>query len=156
MADLQDLKLYPRNATNDGFVTGRMTIQLDSAGNPVLTSGADALDQDVLKAIFTGTRDDGYGTVVHRVVGEKNLLVTQALVSYTVIASLQRLLQIHTRLLQSYPTQFRGRRCLQAVDFINVQEDDGRRTSLRVLLDFRTREGDLRQVSGQIPESKEF
>lgn len=139
---LKDIKLTPRDPSDNYFTSGKMTLSLGKDGNPVLIEGGQALEQDVMKAVFTGVQPDGYGTVIHRVIGEKNTSVVKTLITFTITTSLQRLLRIHNQIRRDYPLQFRGRRCLQWVDFIHVQAVTA--TSVHINVDFRTRENEIK------------
>ncbi len=142
--NLQDIKLVPRDASDANFSPGRMTVDLGGDGNPVLIEDFDALDQDVMKAIFTGAQVDGYGTVIKQVVGDKNLGVVQAMLTYTVIGSLQKLISIHNDTHERFPTQFRLRRMLANLEFLKV--DSLSVTSIRVRTSFRTQATDPRSL----------
>ena len=144
MNTLKDIKLVSRDTTDINFQPGKMTIDLGGDGNPVLIDDLDALDQDVLKAIFTGARTDGYGTVIKQVIGDKNLGVVQAMLTYTVIGSLQKLISIHNDIHERFPTQFRFRRMLANLEFLKV--DNLTVTSVKVRTSFRTRATDPRNL----------
>lgn len=144
MSNLQDIKLVPRDVTDANFQPGKMTIDLGGDGNPVLIDDFDALDQDVMKAIFTGAQPDGYGTVIKQVVGDKNQGVVQAMLTYTVIGSLQKLISIHNDIHNRFPTQFRLRRMLANLEFLKV--DNVTVTSIRVRTSFRTQATDPRNL----------
>jgi len=153
MANLKDIKLVPRDLTSDSFTTGSMTIELDERGEPRLLDDSAALNQDILKAIFTGVQPDGYGTVIRNVVGEKNTGVVKAMLSFTIISSLQVLRKIHNELRKEFPTQFRGRRCLANVDFIHVE--DVTVTSVLIKVDLRDRENTMIAQAVQYNNTKE-
>ena len=148
MPEFLDLKLVHRDGVETDFTESKMTIKLDSGGNPVMAYGSEALDQDVLKAIFTGTRDDGYGTIIYSILGEKNIGVVRAMVTYTIIGSLQKLVNLHAQLMRTFPTLFRGGRALTGVNFITVAEDEINRQRVNVKIDFQTDQDEIRQVSG--------
>lgn len=148
MSDLLDIKLYPRGGYEDAFTESKMTIKLDAGGSPMTVSGPEALDQDVLKAMFTGIQADGYGTVIHTVLGEKNIGVIRAMITYTIISTLQKLVNLHMQLTRRFPTMFRGGRALTGVDFITVIQDESNLQRVKVNIDFQTDRDELRQVSG--------
>lgn len=154
MSNLQDIKLVPTDPSVGDFMYP-MTIRLtDAGGDPELITDNQALEQDVLKAIFTSPQADGYGTVAHRVVGDKNLQVVRAMLTYSVISSLQVLKNIHDGLRGRFPTRFRGLRCLDQVDFMRVV--DSSLVSARIQLDIRSRGmADTISVTTSIPTSKE-
>ena len=142
--NLKDIRLVPRNASDDNFSPGKMTIDLGGGGNPTLIEGYEALDQDVMKAIFTGAQVDGYGTVIHQVVGDKNIGVVQAMLTYTVIGSLQTLINIHNATHEQFPNQFRAQRMLANLEFLKV--DNVTITSIAVRTSFRTQSMDSRSL----------
>lgn len=144
MSTLKDIKLVPRDASDANFLPGKMTIDLGNSGNPALIEDFDALDQDVMKAIFTGVQPDGYGTVIKQVVGDKNLGVVRAMLTYTIIGSLQKLINIHEATHKRFPVQFRQRRMLSNLEFLRVKELSV--TSVKVLVDFRTAATDPRSL----------
>lgn len=118
-------------------------------------TGIEALDQDVVKAVFTGAQPDGYGTVIHRVIGDKNTSVVRAMLTYTIIASLQRLVLIHAQLKRAFPTRFRRQRCLTGVDFITSYQDDIDPRKTTIYVDFRTDADEMRQIAAPITTSKD-
>ena len=142
--NLQDIKLVPRDASDANFSPGKMTVDFGDDGNPVLIENNDALDQDIMKAIFTGVQPDGYGTVIKAVVGDKNLGVVQAMLTYTVIGSLQKLISIHNDIHNRFPVQFRRQRMLGNLEFLKVKELTV--TSVLVQAEFRTQAIDPRSL----------
>ena len=142
MTPLKDIRLTPRDASLNYFTMGKMTISLDVSGDPVVIDNLEALEQDVLKAAFTGVQPDGYGTVISRVIGEKNLNVVKAMISFTIISSMQVLVRIHDAIRRANPLTFRGVRCLQWVDYVYVRAITT--TSIAINVDYRTRENDSR------------
>ena len=142
MTDLKDIKLTPRDPSLAYFTMGQMSISLDDLGDPVTIDNLEALEQDVLKAAFTGVQPDGYGTVISRVIGEKNLNVVKAMISFTIISSMQVLVRIHDAIRRANPLTFRGVRCLQWVDYVYVRAITT--TSIAINVDYRTRENDSR------------
>jgi len=152
MSSLLDLRLVPRDDSDDEtFKRGNMTIHLDDNGNPSTISGLAALEQDVLKAVFTGQQPDGYGTAVHRVVGTKNLGVVRAMTVYSVVTSLQKLARIHKNQERDFPTQFRGQRVLESAETMVV--DQITPVSLRIRADLRNRQNELFGTTMRIQES---
>lgn len=153
MSDLADVKLVPRDlSTGDSFVPGAMTVEFGTDGNPTLLTNQDALDQDVLKALFTGPQPDGYGTIARSVLGEKNVAVIQSTIVYTTIQSLQALIQAQRKIRKDFPTQYRGRRCLETVDFIRLSEITP--TKLNIRLDLRTKEAETRTLDTNLTTAK--
>ena len=142
MTDLKDIKLTPRDPSLAYFTMGQMSISIDDLGDPVTIDNLEALEQDVLKAAFTGVQPDGYGTVISRVIGEKNLNVVKAMISFTIISSMQVLVRIHDAIRRANPLTFRGVRCLQWVDYVYVRAITT--TSIAINVDYRTRENDSR------------
>jgi len=153
MSNLKDIKIVSRDPTKGSFVRGGMTIQLDASGNPEQIEDNVALDQDVMKAIFTGVQPDGYGTVVRQVIGDKNIGVVRAMLTFTLISSLQTLIRIQGGLNWRFPTRFRLGRVLNSVDFIRAR--DVTVESVEVLMSFRTQAGTTQSLSVPINSTKD-
>lgn len=130
--DKYDILLVPRTHGDAHFEEGKMTIELDNVGDPKKVTGQAALEQDVLKAIFTGTQTDGYGTCVKRALGTKNQQAFRAIIVYTIMSSLKMLRDIQFRYMAANPLTFRGQRVLSGVDIINVGYPDNVSTLIAV------------------------
>lgn len=140
---LYDLKLVPRDSGSAKFTDGSMTVQLDASGSPEVVTGLPAMEQDVLKAMFTRVRPDGYGTLLHGIVGEKNLGVVQAMGSMSTIGAMKVLTRIHASLRSRYPVLFPKDRCLKGVDIVKISQQDGVSTTIK--LEFHSVRGDQSQ-----------
>ena len=136
MSDLYDVKLLTRLPDDEPFSQGRMTIRLNDLGDPITVTGAPALEQDILKAIFTGNQPDGYGTFIHGALGVKNTVAKRAGIMYSIMASLKRLLQVHAAQSSLLPTYFKGARVFAGIGSLRVSVPDS--TSVSVSLEAYT------------------
>jgi len=140
MIPLYDVKLVPRENNIPPFEQGKMSILLDDLGNPVVTDGRDALEQDVLKALFTGARTDGYGTLFKKMIGTKNKRVFATLGMFTAMASLKSLQGIQQRYSNSNPKIYKDSRVISSVSIINVDIDGA---DAMITLDISTQQESL-------------
>ena len=119
-----DVHLVPRESSDPTFENGRMSILLNDVGDPVTVTGQEALEQDVLKTIFTSSQADGYGTLIRKAIGTKNTLVFRTITMYTILAGLKKLQWILSRHSQRNQRTFYGARVLERVNIINVSAPD--------------------------------
>lgn len=114
-------------------------LDLDGNGNIRLISGKEQILQSALKCVFTEKQDNGYGTNIYDLIGEKDVVVRRGSLLMDITMSMLALKSFNDA--QALPQNLNSEDLLATISRMVVSEDPNDPTQSKVSLTLQTTDG---------------